>query len=280
MGRELAALIIPPKLRDRHRRALERYLSTGQGTVLGKRLELTGYRADESEFPVEVAISRIGTEDPPMFIGYVRDITDRKQGEQALQFVAGASAALDDSLDLETTLQTLAKLPVPYLADGCQVDVVEEDGSIRRAAATAADPTFQPVLDELRGHPIDPAGPHPIARAIATGEMQIVPTFTDTFRHEISGTDSYYEALTRWPARSAIVVPLKSKGRVLGSMALASFSSERSYGPNEISVIEELARRAASALENARAFQEQSRVAGVLRRRLFSRRTPGASVER
>jgi PAS domain S-box-containing protein len=259
MGREMATLIIPAALRDRHRRGLERFLAGGEGTLLGQRLELTGLRADGSEFPVEVTITRIGTDDPPMFIGYVRDISERRQNEEALQFIANASAALDESLELDVILEALAKLTVPFLADGCQVDVLEEDGSIRRAAAAAADPSLQPVVEELRRHRIDPAGPHPIARAARTGEMQVVPDVTEPFRREISETDSYYEALRRWPASSVVVVPLKSRGKVFGTFSLASFSRDRTYGAREISLIEELARRAATAVRNARAFEALSR---------------------
>jgi PAS domain S-box-containing protein len=266
IGREMAPLIIPPALRDRHRRGLERFLAGGEGTLLGKRLELTGMRADGSEFPAEVTISRIGTDDPPKFIGYVRDISERKQNEQALEFIARASAVLDESLELDAVLEALAKLTVPYLADGCQVDVLEPDGSIRRAAAAAADPALQPVVDELMRHRIDSEGPHPIARAARTGEMQVVPEITEPFLREISATDAYYRALRQWPAHSVVVVPLKSMGTVHGTVSLASFSRDRTYGPREIALIEELARRAASAIANAPTFEERRRAGAPSRK--------------
>ena len=76
-GREMAELIVPPSLRDRHRRGLARYLETGDGVILGKRIEITGMRADGSEFPVELTITRIPLEGPPLFTGHLRDITER-----------------------------------------------------------------------------------------------------------------------------------------------------------------------------------------------------------
>jgi PAS domain S-box-containing protein len=82
IGRELATLIVPPSLRERHRAALRRYSETGEATIIGQRLELTGMRKDQSEFPVELAISRVGERWPPMFTGYIRDITERRRGEQ------------------------------------------------------------------------------------------------------------------------------------------------------------------------------------------------------
>jgi PAS domain S-box-containing protein len=81
VGRELAELIVPPELRERHRMGLARYLDTGEPVVLDQRLELTGMRADGSTFPVELTITRIDLPDQAGFAGYVRDITDRKDAE-------------------------------------------------------------------------------------------------------------------------------------------------------------------------------------------------------
>src|SRR4051794_28567802 len=85
IGRELAELIVPPSLRDRHREGFERYLRTGEPHVLGRRIEITGMRADGSEFPVELTITRIGLSGPPMFSGSLRDITARQRGVAELR---------------------------------------------------------------------------------------------------------------------------------------------------------------------------------------------------
>ncbi|MFY9976844.1 MAG: PAS domain S-box protein [Candidatus Sulfotelmatobacter sp.] len=85
LGKHLADVIIPPSLREKHRLGFARYLATGETRVLGKRIEMTAVRADGSEFPVELAITRIPLEGPPSFTGYLRDITKRKRAEQELQ---------------------------------------------------------------------------------------------------------------------------------------------------------------------------------------------------
>jgi PAS domain S-box-containing protein len=85
VGRHLADVIIPPSLREPHRRGFARYLATGEARVLGRRLEMTAVRADGSEFPVELSISRIPIDGPPSFTGYLRDITERKQAEDELR---------------------------------------------------------------------------------------------------------------------------------------------------------------------------------------------------
>ena len=85
LGRHLANVIIPLSLREKHRQGFAHYLATGEARVLGKRIEMTAVRADGSEFPVELAITRIPLEGPPSFTGYLRDITERKRAEHELR---------------------------------------------------------------------------------------------------------------------------------------------------------------------------------------------------
>jgi PAS domain S-box-containing protein len=84
IGRDLADKIVPPSLREAHRRGLARYLETGQSTILGLRIELSAMRADGTEFPAEVAVTRTGLPGEAAFTGYVRDITDRQRAEREL----------------------------------------------------------------------------------------------------------------------------------------------------------------------------------------------------
>jgi PAS domain S-box-containing protein len=95
IGREVAELIIPPALREAHRRGLARYLERGGGgPIVGRRVELTAMRADGSEFPVELVVTRPDTQGPPLFYGYLRDITARQRAEAALHRLAEEQAAL------------------------------------------------------------------------------------------------------------------------------------------------------------------------------------------
>ena len=85
MGRDLAEVIIPSSLRDQHRQGMKRFLATGEAKVLGKRIEITALRSDGSEFPVELSIAQVGAERPPTFTGFIRDISERKLSEAALE---------------------------------------------------------------------------------------------------------------------------------------------------------------------------------------------------
>ena len=88
LGREMAELIIPPSLREQHRRGLARYLNEGVDNVLGRRLELTAMRKDGSEFPVELTVTRVNLPGPPLFLGNLRDITERREAERQLEHLA------------------------------------------------------------------------------------------------------------------------------------------------------------------------------------------------
>ena len=99
VGRELAELIIPPSLRERHREGLRRVAESGETEILGKRLELTGMRADSTEFPVELTVTRVDLPGRrPMFTGFIRDITDRSGAEEARRRLAEIVESSDDSI--------------------------------------------------------------------------------------------------------------------------------------------------------------------------------------
>ena len=94
VGRELAELIIPEHLREQHRRGVERYVDTGEAHLVGHPVELPAMRADGSELPVEIAITRPDLPGPPIFTGFLRDITERQASEQSLRTLAAEQAAL------------------------------------------------------------------------------------------------------------------------------------------------------------------------------------------
>jgi PAS domain S-box-containing protein len=95
LGRDMAEWIVPRHMHEAYRQGLAHYLATGEGPVLGKRIEMRALRADGTEFPVELAITRIAVEGPPTFLGYIRDITERKRAEERFRLaVESAPSAM------------------------------------------------------------------------------------------------------------------------------------------------------------------------------------------
>jgi PAS domain S-box-containing protein len=113
LGQELAQVIIPPSLRERHRQGMRHYLATGETRVMGQRIEISAIRSDGGEFPVELAIMRVGTETPPTFTGFIRDISERKRAEWQLNIQYAVSRVLTESSTLEEAsariLQTICE---------------------------------------------------------------------------------------------------------------------------------------------------------------------------
>jgi len=101
VGKQLADFIIPPSIRERHRHGMFHYLATGEGSILGKRLELPALRADGTEFPVEIAITRIPTDGPPLFTAYLRDVSQHNRNEKHRTVRIAVTHALGEATGLK-----------------------------------------------------------------------------------------------------------------------------------------------------------------------------------
>jgi PAS domain S-box-containing protein len=229
----------------------------------------SGRRFGEDDLQMAVELAKRAS----LSIDNARLHGDLELQRQELQFLATASAELDRSLDLEKTLQSVADLTVPYLADGCMVDLLDESGMISRVASAAADPSVKPILTRLQSHELELEGPHPIAVAIRTGRLQAVAEITDELLREWSTDESYLEDVRAWPGRAVVVAPLRARGRMLGAISLASFGDRR-FSPRSIATIEELARRAGVAADNARLYGERSYIASRLQQSLLPPHLP------
>ncbi|HKP91303.1 MAG TPA: SpoIIE family protein phosphatase [Thermoleophilaceae bacterium] len=274
VGREMAALIIPPALRESHREGLRRYLETGERNVLGRRLEITGMRADGAEFPVELTITRIELDGPPLFTGFIRDISARKRREQHDRFLAEAGALLGASLDVDETLAAVTRLAVPGIADWCAIDLLEEDGAIRRVAAAHADPVRSDLAFELSARwPSRIEDEGGFGRVIRTGE----PEFLEEIPAEAIGAlePEYRATVEALGLRSVVIVPLRSpEGRSVGALALVTAESGRTLDEHDVVLGLELGRRCGVAIDNARLYRERSDIAQTLQRSLLPPELP------
>jgi PAS domain S-box-containing protein len=291
IGRELAELVIPPDLRQRHREGLAHYLSTGEGPLLDRRVEIRAVRADGSEFPVELTVTPIRLQGPPTFTGYVRDISDRRRAEEQRErllelergaraaaeeaerhatFLAEVSALLDESLDYDATLRRLAQLAVPQLADFCAVDVLDEQGNIEHVGMAHVNPAKLPLLKQVRDQfPAEVGDPEGIGRTLDTGEALLYEEVSEQVVEATARDEEHLRILREIGPRSVIVVPMRTRGRTLGSILLGASEGDRRFGEDDLRVAEELARRAAVAVDNARLYSERSYIARTLQESLL-----------
>ncbi|MEH2437608.1 MAG: PAS domain S-box protein [Nostoc sp.] len=184
-----------------------------------------------------------------------RDITERKQVESEQRFLAEASEILAASLDYETTLASLARLVVPEIADWCLVDIICDNQLIRRVTAAHADPKKQELVEQLQNYPPDLTRKEGLGEVIETGKSQITHFISDEQIQAVSHNASHLKILQQLNPTSGICVPLIVRGRVLGAMTLVS-SLGRRYHTKSLMLAEELARRAAVAVDNARLYTE------------------------
>jgi GAF domain-containing protein len=191
-----------------------------------------------------------------------------------LALLAEASTLLA-TLDSSATLQALARLSVRSLADWCSIALVGADGtSLERVAVAHVDPAKEERAQALRTeHPHDPEAPSGVPAVIRTGAPQLVPVVDQETLRRTSHGDGYDELLLDLGFTSAMVVPLTARGRTLGAITFASGPS-RTYGEDDLRVALDLARRAALALDNARAYETQREIAGTLQRSLLPPKLP------
>jgi len=189
--------------------------------------------------------------------GTQRDVTEQRRAEEAQHFFAEASTVLSSSLDYHETLATVARLAVPTLADWCAVDIMEEDGIFKRLAVEHPDPEKVRLAYEIeRRYPPDPDAPRGLYNVLRTGESEMMADIPEELVEQAARDEWHRELLTKLELRSYMVVPLVTRGRTLGAISFIAAESGRRYGEADLRLAEELARRAAYAVDNARLYEE------------------------
>jgi PAS domain S-box-containing protein len=193
--------------------------------------------------------------------GAAQDVTAHKRGEERLRFLAEASVVLDSSLDYAATLDRIAHLAVPLLADWCQVDVFDADDRFRTVATAHVDPAKQQLAQELRRrYPPSPDHPHSIWAVYRSGQPALVSA-AEALRATQARDPEHARLLALMGTRSFLRLPLRARERTFGVLSFGS-QTANAIGSEDLPFFHDLARRAALAVDNARlysALQEAER---------------------
>lgn len=206
------------------------------------------------------------------FVAIVQDITERKQAEiereqliaeqaarreaeeqkRKAQFLAEASTELSTSLDYETTLANVAKLVVPFIADWCIVDILDNNQVIQRVAMAHLESSKEELAQMLnQRYPENLNQDGKLVRVLLSGQPEVITEITDTHLIEAAQDAEHLQMLRQLGLKSAIIVPLMTQGKILGAMTFVIAESERHYTTTDLPFVEDLAHRAALAVDNA-----------------------------
>jgi len=253
MGEPLE-MLIPERFRATHSLHVEAFgRSPVQARKMGERGQISGLRKSGEEFPAEAAISHLGTADNRVYSVVLRDVTERKRAHETQRFLAEAGETLASSLGPDDTLRNVTRLAVPRLADACIVNVYH-GGRFHAVAVSHVDPARGAALERSRAEdPIDPNGSHPVAEVIRGGRTMV---FSDGDGSGVEHATTLFELsdIFENPPSAGIILPLSARGQLLGVMSL--YREHNRYGPSDVFLAEEIGRRAALAMDNARLHEQ------------------------
>jgi PAS domain S-box-containing protein len=253
IGHPLADVIVPPDLRERHRRGLAHYLATGEGPVLGQRLELRGLRADGTEFPVELSISRMPGAGPPMFTGFLRDVTERKEADSKqlaqlarLDLLNRITRAIGERQDLSSIFQVVAStlednLPIAF-GCVCLYDAVSETLTV--AGVGNQGRPLAAALGLIERTTI-PVGTNGLARSLR-GQLVYEPDIRD---HPLP----FSRQLAAQGLASLVVAPLLLESQVFGTL-LAARREPEGFTSGDCEFLRQLSEHVALAAHQAQIY--------------------------
>ncbi len=208
-------------------------------------------------------------------VNVIEDVTELKLAELRSRLLAEASEVLASSLDYERTLQRVTEIAVPGLADWCGVALPDDRGMIRTVAVAHADAAKVAFARELAERYPEPADAQVgAALVIRDGNSLCINEVPDRLLAGAAQDEHHLELLRTLGLRAGLTVPMRAGGRVVGALSLVSAESGRTFSSADIELAEELARRAGTAVENARLFTERSRITAALQESLLPPELP------
>ncbi len=185
-----------------------------------------------------------------------QDLRERRRIEQQREFLVQATNLFATSLDYRTTLEHIVQVAVPFLADWCVVHVLTEDGNVQRLASAHRDPAkLELITERFPEYPLDQNAQYLAAHVLRTGEPEVINEVTDEILQGAARDADHLRLLRALETEAYMCLPLVARGERLGAVTFGISSSGRRYTRHEVELAQELLRRAALAVDNARSYQ-------------------------
>jgi PAS domain S-box-containing protein len=244
-------MLLPERYRANHPRQVAEFgRSKVKARRMGERREIAGLRKGGEEFAAEAAISQVHNGDDVIYAVVLRDVSVRKRFEMREQFLAAAGEKLAASFGSSETLNQVARLAIPAIADGCIVENRVASGFVVGAAAHV-DPEIERILDDisLAGARVPPKS-HPLTEILERRSPVLLRSKAAARLLETSTMPAYLKGVKAMNPESALFLPLVAREQLIGALTL--FRAKGSFDGDDLGFAEDLARLAALALDNAR----------------------------
>jgi serine phosphatase RsbU (regulator of sigma subunit) len=209
---------------------------------------------------------------------YEQEVRARRESENAkeyLSLMSRLSETLAPPMDDPVTFTRLGELVVQSLANLCLIDVLDDDGAIVRVAAVHREPSKQRLANRLlEEFGPSPGGEHPVARVISGGPAEFAGEMTEEFLRRTTRNEEHLRVVLELGFQSFVCVPLKTRGKILGTLTLVSTEPGRRYSEEDLATAWEIGRRAAVSLENARLYGQRDHIARTLQQVLLPSSLP------
>ena len=255
LGEPLARLL-PARFEQSHGAHVREFGRTPESSrQMGARREIFGRRRDGSEFPAEASISKLTTASGArIYTVLLRDVTERRRLDDGQRRLAAAVATLGETLELDVTERAIAQLPLPWLGDGVLLDVLTGAQQLRRVPAVTGEAALDAALAAVAAHPIDLDSPSRVVDVLRRGRTDLVPEVDDEWLEAHTADADELLRMRALGMCSVLLVPLVAREHVLGVLTVFRVEGKPAFTDADRVIAEELALRAAFALDNARLY--------------------------